>query len=74
MTDQRMVFVAGLHRSGTALLARCLAAHPPIAGLRRTGGAAVAGGTPGAGAGGTFNFSKTASLGLSDHSPIVAPF
>ena len=37
MTGQRMVFVAGLHRSGTSLLARCLAAHPSIAGLRHTG-------------------------------------
>jgi hypothetical protein len=32
-----LVFVAGLHRSGTTLLARCLAAHPEIAGLSGTG-------------------------------------
>jgi len=37
MTGQRLVFVAGLHRSGTTLLARCLAAHPAVAGLRHTG-------------------------------------
>ena len=37
MSEQRLVFVAGLHRSGTTLLARCLAAHPAVAGLRRTG-------------------------------------
>jgi hypothetical protein len=37
MTSKRLVFVAGLHRSGTTLLARCLAAHPAIAGLKDTG-------------------------------------
>ncbi|HEX5042549.1 MAG TPA: sulfotransferase [Candidatus Polarisedimenticolaceae bacterium] len=37
MTVPRLVFVAGLHRSGTTLLARCLAAHPAIAGLSGTG-------------------------------------
>ena len=37
MTPQRLVFVAGLHRSGTTLLARCLATHPAIAGLKGTG-------------------------------------
>jgi hypothetical protein len=33
----RLVFVGGLHRSGTTLLARCLTAHPEIGGLRGTG-------------------------------------
>ncbi|MDS1269811.1 sulfotransferase [Lipingzhangella sp. LS1_29] len=35
--DHRMVFVAGLHRSGTSLLARCLAAHSEVSGLGGTG-------------------------------------
>ena len=33
----RFVFVAGLHRSGTTLLARLLAAHPEISGFSGTG-------------------------------------
>ena len=39
MTDatQRLVFVGGLHRSGTTPLARVLAAHPEISGLSGTG-------------------------------------
>jgi hypothetical protein len=38
VTDtHRLVFVAGLHRSGTTLLARCLAAHPAVSGLTGTG-------------------------------------
>ena len=37
MSDRRLVFVGGLHRSGTSLLARALAAHPEISGLSNTG-------------------------------------
>src|SRR4030095_4002905 len=37
MTDHRLVFVGGLHRSGTTPLTRCLAAHPQINGFARTG-------------------------------------
>lgn len=36
-TDHRMVFIGGLHRSGTTPLARSLARHPEIAGLENTG-------------------------------------
>lgn len=35
--DHRFVFLAGLHRSGTTLLARLLAAHPAISGFSDTG-------------------------------------
>jgi len=34
--DRRFVFVAGLHRSGTTLLARLLAAHPEVSGFSDT--------------------------------------
>ena len=37
MQTQRLVFLAGLHRSGTTLLARLLAAHPEISGFSDTG-------------------------------------
>jgi hypothetical protein len=35
--EHRFVFLAGLHRSGTTLLARLLAAHPQISGFSGTG-------------------------------------
>ena len=35
--EHRLVFLAGLHRSGTTLLARLLAAHPEISGFSDTG-------------------------------------
>ena len=37
MDDHRFVFLAGLHRSGTTLLARLLAAHPQVSGFSGTG-------------------------------------
>jgi hypothetical protein len=37
MNDHRLVFVWGLHRSGTTPLARCLAAHPQVSGFAGTG-------------------------------------
>jgi hypothetical protein len=33
----RLLFVAGLHRSGTSLVARCLAAHPDVSAFTDTG-------------------------------------
>ena len=37
MHHHRLVFVGGLHHSGTSLLARYLGQHPSIAALRNTG-------------------------------------
>ena len=37
MPDHTYVFVGGLHRSGTSLLARSLEAHPSVSGFRDTG-------------------------------------
>lgn len=37
MRGHRLVFLAGLHRSGTTLLARLLAAHPEVSGFSGTG-------------------------------------
>jgi hypothetical protein len=37
MQENQLVFLAGLHRSGTTLLARLLAAHPEVSGFSETG-------------------------------------
>ena len=37
MTDHRYIFVGGLHRSGTTVLAKCLTSHPLVSGLLNTG-------------------------------------
>lgn len=37
VSGDRLVFVGGLHRSGTTPLARAMAEHPQISGLRETG-------------------------------------
>jgi hypothetical protein len=37
LSFQRLVFVGGLHRSGTTLLARLIASHPEASGFRETG-------------------------------------
>lgn len=37
LADRPLVFVGGLHRSGTSLVAGCLGAHPRVSALSRTG-------------------------------------
>ena len=37
MIDRQVVFIGGLHRSGTSLLFRCLRDHPDISGFQNTG-------------------------------------
>ncbi|MDP9223771.1 MAG: sulfotransferase [Actinomycetota bacterium] len=37
MKNKRFVFVGGLHRSGTSLLARCISEHPKVSGFLNTG-------------------------------------
>lgn len=37
MTSHRLVFIGGLHRSGTTLLARSLGAHPAVSAFEETG-------------------------------------
>jgi Sulfotransferase family len=37
IADHKLVFVGGLHRSGTSLVARCLGAHPAVSVFRDTG-------------------------------------
>lgn len=37
LENHTFVFIAGLHRSGTSLLHRCLRAHPSISGFENTG-------------------------------------
>ena len=37
MEGHKPVFLAGLHRSGTTLLARLLASHPEVSGFSGTG-------------------------------------
>ena len=74
----QLVFVAGLHRSGTTLLARLLAAHPEISGFSGTGAPADEGqhlqtvypsdheyGRPG-------RFGFAAEMHLTEGSPLVS--
>ncbi|MCL4267308.1 MAG: sulfotransferase [Anaerolineae bacterium] len=37
MEDHKFLFIGGLHRSGTTILAKCLQAHPQISGFENTG-------------------------------------
>ena len=77
--DQQLVFVGGLHRSGTTLLARLLAAHPDATGLAQTGapedeGQHVQSVYPAAERhGGTGRFALKARAHLTEDSPLATP-
>jgi Sulfotransferase family len=78
MERHQLVFLAGLHRSGTTLLARLLAAHPEISGFSDTGVAADEGqhlqtlypAAQGYGGPGRFGFAPESHL--TETSPLVS--
>lgn len=75
----RLVFVGGLHRSGTTPLARVLGAHPGVSGLRDTGvtedeGQHLQSVYPKAGRyGGPGRFALSPQAHLTEDSPLVTP-
>jgi len=75
----RLVFVAGLHRSGTSPTARLLSAHPSVSGLTATGvkedeGQHLQDVYPSARAyGGAGRFAFSPAAHLTEHSPLVRP-
>jgi Sulfotransferase family len=81
MSDQtqRLLFVGGLHRSGTTPLARALASHPEISGLSGTGvredeGQHLQRVYPKAKVyGGSGRFANDPRAHLTEHSPLVSP-
>jgi hypothetical protein len=74
-----MVFVGGLHRSGTSPLARCLAAHPQVSGFRDTGVPEDEGQhlqpvyPPAHAHGGPGRFALAAAAHLTERSPLATP-
>ncbi|HEV3496784.1 MAG TPA: sulfotransferase [Actinomycetes bacterium] len=79
MIEQRVVFVGGLHRSGTTPLTRCLAAHPQVSGFENTGveedeGQHLQSVYPPARAhGGPGRFALAAGAHLTEGSPLLTP-
>ncbi|MFL6069728.1 MAG: sulfotransferase family protein [Actinomycetes bacterium] len=77
--DQQLVFVGGLHRSGTTLLARLLASHPDATGLSGTGAPEDEGQhvqdvyAPAERHGGTGRFALKAKAHLTEESPLATP-
>lgn len=78
-TDQHMVFVGGLHRSGTTLLAHLLASHPDATGLTGTGAWEDEGQhvqdvyPPAERHGGTGRFAMNPKSHLTETSPLATP-
>jgi hypothetical protein len=75
--DQQLVFVGGLHRSGTTLLAKLLASHPDASGLTGTGVPEDEGQhiqdvySPAERHGGTGRFALKAGAHLTEESPLA---
>ena len=78
MEGHKLVFLAGLHRSGTTLLARLLAAHPEVGGFSGTGVPADEGQhlqdvyPPAADYGGPGRFGFAPESHLTEASPLVS--
>jgi hypothetical protein len=78
MEGHKLVFLAGLHRSGTTLLARLLAAHPEVSGFSGTGVPADEGQhlqdvyPPAAVYGGPGRFGFAPESHLTEESPLVS--
>jgi hypothetical protein len=77
--DHRLVFVAGLHRSGTTPLARLLATHPEVSGFSGTGAMEDEGQhlqdvyPPASTHGGPGRFATRSAAHLTEDSPLVSP-
>lgn len=77
--DRTLVFVGGLHRSGTTPLARCLAAHPQVSGFAETGEKEDEGQhlqtvyPPAHHYGGAGRFARTSLPHLTEQSPLATP-
>jgi hypothetical protein len=79
VSDHRFAFVTGLHRSGTSLLARCIAEHPQVSAFSGTGVPEDEGQLlqsvypPGHLDGGPGRFGFAERQHLTEHSPLATP-